>query len=661
MTMKKLLKAVVVLMLPMTAGVLVSCTKDLVPEVVTDDKPFTYDEYMDTSVRPGDDFFRYQYGKWLDDDQLQAMSTITMQKLSGIETEVLASSDDPAIVALRQLAMASETDDAADIALLKERIDRLSAITTQEELLEAFAQLHRWGYSPVVRLVAFAEQRRMGPYLTSELPSLVVIDAFNRKNEEMLANNLTAGCSWLAKLDISKERIAEIVANALAVEKIEMLAYDRGFNRMLRPQAPVTRAETRSASTACRQVCQLMGIGDLADQMQDSDDEEEGEAIEQLMGMLLEGSEESVAKMRDYLIAYVFTSDMFYIHTLSPSLQSIIRMRYAMLHAKYHMFHLQVEAFGPQNIHKERCAEIMEEFRSIFRERIDGLEWMSTTTKQAARKKLDSMLFFIGYPDEWNDEMTPVIEGNTLLEAVGSLRRHETTAIRKMVGKSITTNGWDFWCTYTSFTTFNATYSPNSNQLVILPAFLIAPVFDTSLSEATLYGTAVVFGHEMCHGFDAAGSQYDELGARRDWWTAADREAFQAKQQQLVDLWNQLEQYPGQAADGQKTLQENMADYGGVTLAIEAYSARLRQQGFSGEQFDAQFKKFWLAYGLPVALSDSERSVEALAEALTGDVHSAGHNRVNGIVRLFDDWYRLYDVQPTDKLYLAPADRVKIW
>lgn len=217
--MKKLLKAVVVLMLPMTAGVLVSCTKDLVPEVATDDKPFTYDEYMDTSVRPGDDFFRYQYGKWLEDDQLQAMSTITMQKLSGIETEVLANSDDPAIVALRQLATSGETDDAADMALLKERIDRLSAITTQEELLEAFAQLHQWGYSPVVRLVAFAEQRMMGPYLTSELPSLVVIDAFNRKNEEMLANNLTAGCSWLVKLDISKERIAEIVANALAVEK----------------------------------------------------------------------------------------------------------------------------------------------------------------------------------------------------------------------------------------------------------------------------------------------------------------------------------------------------------------------------------------------------------------------------------------------------------
>lgn len=104
-----------------------------------------------------------------------------------------------------------------------------------------------------------------------------------------------------------------------------------------------------------------------------------------------------------------------------------------------------------------------------------------------------------------------------------------------------------------------------------------------------------------------------------------------------------------------------MADYGGATLTLEAYSRRLRQQGFTGEQYDEQLKKFWLSYGIPVALSDSERSMETLKMLLSIDSHSAGHNRVNGIARLFDECYRLYDVKPTDKLYLAPEARVKIW
>ena len=151
------------------------------------------------------------------------------------------------------------------------------------------------------------------------------------------------------------------------------------------------------------------------------------------------------------------------------------------------------------------------------------------------------------------------------------------------------------------------------------------------------------------------------MGAERDWWLPADKAAFEAKQQQLITLWEQLEHYPGQPANGTFTLRENMADYGGVTLALEAYSRRLRQQGFWGEEFDNQIRKFWLAYGMPVSVFETERSIEALKESYLNDEHSAGHNRVNGIVRLFDDWYRLYDVKPTDKLYLAPEDRVKIW
>ena len=629
--------------------------------VVTDDKPFPYYQYMDTSVRPGDDFYRYQYGKWLDDSQLQSMATILSTKLQGIEAEVLKTSNDPVIAGVRQLAKASDADDSADMTLLKERIDYLASITTQEQLLAAFKQLHEWGYSPVVRLVPLGNARVIEPQFTSELPSVLVNEAFNSEKEENLSQPLQLICSKLSNFGFNDERIAEIGANALAVEKIEMKAYDNGFNRIIHPWTATTRTMTRGSSDVYVQVCQLMGIGDMADKVSESYEQEKGEAIEQLLNLLFEGSENSVAMMRDYMIEYVMGLDMMFIPRLMSPLPASYCMQFAMQYAKYHMFHLLVDALGTQNINKDRCAEIMEEFRSILRERIDNLDWMSDATKQAARKKLDNMSFLIGYPDKWHEEMTPVIDGTTLLNVVCNLRKQQAAAFRNLIGKSVDTHGWDSWYSFMSFTTVNASYNKTNNQLLIPPVFLIAPIFDLTQSEATLYGTASVFGHEMCHGFDAGGSEYDEMGYKRDWWTAEDKAAFKAKQQQLINLWNQLEQYPGQPADGVKTLRENMADYGGAMLAFEAYSRRLRQQGFTGEQYDEQLKKYWLSYGMPIAVIENERSVEMLKLQLLIDTHSAGHNRVNGIARLFDEWYRLYDVKPTDKLYLAPEERVKIW
>ena len=129
----------------------------------------------------------------------------------------------------------------------------------------------------------------------------------------------------------------------------------------------------------------------------------------------------------------------------------------------------------------------------------------------------------------------------------------------------------------------------------------------------------------------------------------------------MITLYNQLEAYPGQPANGEKTLNENMADLGGVTLALEAYKRRLKKQGFSGEQLDEQLRKFWLSYVMVIGADIYERNLDMLKWNYLHDSHSAGHNRINGIARLIDDWYRLYDVKPTDKLYLAPEDRVKIW
>ena len=647
-----------VLSCAMTTSVFTACSVEdnPAPEVVTDSKPFPYDQYMDTSVRPGDDFFRYQYGAWLDDAQKPSLNMIISQEMSNMELDWIINSDDPVLCAIRQLAGNAESDNAGRL-LLKARLDYLSAIQTQEQLLEAFAQLHKWGYTPLVRQVAFSDQRVIKGMLTTEYPSPYMKAAYHQKNEEEVASAMARICGFLADFGFSNERIEEIKARAEAVSLLEMKAYDRHINMIRKMQDPENHMSIRRAlSLTTQQACELMGMGDLADQMIENPDADDEAVIQQLLSILFDGTESSVAMMRDYMIAYVVSMDIAYFNQTADT-----RVSLAIQHAKYYKYRMEAEKVGLQNISKEKCTEMMEEFRSILIERIGNLDWMGNATKQAAQEKARMMDFYIGYPDKWNDEMTPKIEAGTLLEAVDELRLHEVALNRQIIGKTTAVAGWDYWCSFVTFTTYNAMYDSSNNQLIILPAFLTAPAFDFTLSESTLYATAFVFGHEMCHGFDAGGSKHDEVGAERDWWSPADKAAFESKQQQLITLWGQLEHYPGQPANGESTLKENMADFGGVTLALEAYSRRLHQQGFSGEDFDKQIRKFWLAYGMPVGVEERERSLDALKQSYTNDIHSAGHNRVNGIVRLFDDWYRLYDVKPTDKLYVAPEDRVKIW
>lgn len=655
---KMMMTLAAVLSCAMTTSVFTACSieDNPAPEVVTDSKPFPYDQYMDTSVRPGDDFFRYQYGAWLDNEQLPSLATMISQEMSKMELDWIINSNDPVLDAIRQLAGNAESDNAGRL-MLKARLDYLSAIQTQDQLLEAFAQLHKWGYTPLVRQVAFSDQRVIKGMLTTEYPSPYMKAAYHQKSEEEVTSAMARICGFLADFGFSNERIEEIKARAEAVSLLEMKAYDRHINMIRKMQNPENHMTIRRAlSLTTTQVCELMGMGDLADQMIENPDADDEAVIQQLLSILFDGTDSSVAMMRDYMIAYVVSMDIAYFNQTADT-----RVSLAIQHAKYYKYRKEAEKVGLQNISKEKCSEMMEEFRSILIERIGNLDWMGNATKQAAQEKARKMDFYIGYPDKWNDEMTPKIEASTLLEAVDELRLHEVAMYRQMLGKTTAVAGWDYWCSFVTFATYNAMYDSANNQLIILPAFLTSPAFDFTLSESTLYATAFVFGHEMCHGFDAGGSEHDEVGAERDWWSPADRAAFENKQQQLITLWGQLEHYPGQPANGEYTLRENMADFGGVTLALEAYSRRLHQQGFIGEEFDNQIRKFWLAYGMPVGVEERERSLDALKNSYTSDIHSAGHNRVNGIVRLFDDWYRLYDVKPTDKLYVAPEDRVKIW
>lgn len=657
--MKKTLWTVAATLIAVGMSTLISsCAQDVDnPIVVTDDKPFTYDQFIDESVRPGDDFFRYSLGKWLDNKDLDSPFTTTYSNLQNARDQILLESNDPVVSTVRQLISKSESDCTADMELLKSRIAMLSDITTQDDLLAAFSQLYKLGYMPVVRQICEPHQGIIAPILTSELPSPLLNEYMYYSDLEGLNSMIRHICDRLSIMGINNERIEEIYQHALSVEEMEFNTYDQLFNYYnLRMNLVQDMAHTRGVSSSIKTVCELMGIGDIADKIEYSN-----VYTKNLIDLLLAGTNESIATMRDYMIFYIMGHDSMFIPQITPGVSSYDRLYYAMNLAMYHMYRLQVEGYGKNNIQKEKCKEMMEEIRHILIERFDNLDWMSSSTKETAKKKALQMQFFIGYPDQWNDEFTPIIEETSLLEAVCSLRRQFAGFAHKLAGRKIQSNCWDYLCMFLPFKQICAYYFNSANIAIILPGYITAPMFDNDQSEAALYASSYAFAHEICHAFDSNGAEYDENGVKRSWWTDNDRTAFEKKQQQMIKLWGQLEHYPGQPEDGEKTLGENMADYGGITLALEAYTRRLKQQGFEGDEFDKQIKKFWLSYAVIMGADSFERDIDMLKWTSMYDVHSAPHSRINGIVRLFDNWYRLYDVKPTDKLYLAPDERVKIW
>ena len=207
--------------------------------------------------------------------------------------------------------------------------------------------------------------------------------------------------------------------------------------------------------------------------------------------------------------------------------------------------------------------------------------------------------------------------------------------------------------------TVNACYIPNFNSMNIFPAFLREPFYSDEAPDAYNYATYMVFGHEMTHGFDTIGSTFDKLGDKRSIWaSAADEQAFAQRASRLADYYSHFEIFPGEYADGENTLAENIADLGGVELALLALNNHLSQQGLTADGLRLEQRRFFYAYAnLYRAKYENGYALYARGE----DVHSLPKERVNGVVSNIDLWFDLFNVSEGDALYQAPADRIHIW
>lgn len=303
---------------------------------------------------------------------------------------------------------------------------------------------------------------------------------------------------------------------------------------------------------------------------------------------------------------------------------------------------------------KAQMEELVGQLKLAFRNRIERLPWMTPETKAKALEKLSLFKVKIGYPNTWRDYSALKLDPTDL---VANVRRSNEFRWAYAVGKLMRPVDPEEWSA--SPQTVNAYYSATRNEIVFPAGILQAPFFDPNADIAINYGgIGGVIGHEMTHGFDDQGRKSDGHGVLTDWWLPADTAKFQAEAAKYGAQFDSYSVAPGVNVNGALTMGENIADLGGLLLALDAYRASLRGQpapvldGFTGDQrVFLGWAQVWRAKARP----------DALRRQATSNVHSPARFRIDGPMRNVDAWYDAWDVKPGDKLYLKPEDRVRIW
>jgi putative endopeptidase len=303
---------------------------------------------------------------------------------------------------------------------------------------------------------------------------------------------------------------------------------------------------------------------------------------------------------------------------------------------------------------KQAMETLVENLRKGYAQHIANVSWMTAETKKVALEKLAAFRPKIGYPNKWRDYSKLEVKAG---DAFGNQQRAQVFGWQRQVDRLNKPTDRDEWGMTPQ--TINAYYNPVFNEVVFPAAILQPPFFDPNAAAAVNYGAiGGIIGHEMGHGFDDQGAKSDAKGVLRTWWKSEDVEAFKNRTEALADQYSAFEPLPGLHVNGHLTLGENIGDLGGVSIARDAYVISLNGApapsagGFSAEQL------FFM--GWAQAWRELNRD-EALRNQVMTDPHSPGENRVNGVVRNIDAWYAAFQVQPADKLFLAPDKRVRIW
>ena len=305
---------------------------------------------------------------------------------------------------------------------------------------------------------------------------------------------------------------------------------------------------------------------------------------------------------------------------------------------------------------KERMVKLVKNLQIALGERIAAQDWMDDSTKVNALLKLNTFYVKVGYPDKWIDMTKLQIDPTKSLfdNQLAVLKFWNDYSIEHTAGKPVDIDDW-----YMTPQTVNAYYNPTTNEICFPAGILQVPFFDMTADDAFNYGAiGVVIGHEMTHGFDDQGRQFDKDGNMHDWWKESDGKNFTERTDKYADFFSAIKVLPDLNANGRLTLGENLADHGGLQVAYAAYKNATKNNplpvinGFTADQ------RFFLAYAGVWAGNMTE---EAIRQQTKSDPHSLGRWRVNGALPHIDAWYEAFGIKEGDKMYIPQSQRLQLW
>ena len=305
---------------------------------------------------------------------------------------------------------------------------------------------------------------------------------------------------------------------------------------------------------------------------------------------------------------------------------------------------------------KKMMETLVKNLQISLGQRIDAQTWMSDTTKAAAHEKLDKFYVKIGYPNKWTDYSKLNIDPTkSFYENVMACRKFRNDKeIEEKAGKPVDKDEW-----FMTPQTVNAYYNPTTNEICFPAGILQYPFFDPKADEAFNYGAiGVVIGHEMTHGFDDQGRQYDASGNLKDWWTANDAAGFNKRADMYADFFSNIKVLPDLNANGRFTLGENLADHGGLMVSYNAFKNATAKKPLKNKDGFTPEQRFFLAYAGVWGQNITEKEIR---NRVKNDPHALGEWRVNGALPHINAWYEAFGVKKGDKMYIPESERLELW
>jgi len=671
------MKKILFLMIPLM--MLASCGTDKQAKV-----PAIDPTDMDLTVAPGEDFYLYCNGGWMQKNPLkpeyarygafdvvgennQIRLNDLFKEMATMET--VKGSVDQKISDLYKQGLDSTRLNAEGGAPLKKYLDQIYAVTDKAGIVDLVAEMHLSGESSFFGTgvesdlmdsnmqILYMGQGGLGignrdyyidpanaeikegyrAFLAKVFTLSGIADPQKAADNALSVEDVLAQISWSSVENRDYNKIYNPMSTAQIAAAFKGFDFDAYFKAMGIPAQDKVIVQQPSFFEGFGKLFESTSVDVLKDY---------------IAGQLIQGACSSMSD--DYYAASFdfFSRQMSGVTEQRPRWKRAMSVPNSILGEA--VGKMYVEKYFPE-AYKARVLELVNNLRAAFSDHIDALDWMGEETKAYAHDKLDNFTVKIGYPDKWKDYSTLEVDPElSYLENLRAASKWYVADNFSKLGKPTDKTEWGM-----SPQTVNAYYNPTTNEICFPAAILQPPFFNPDADDAVNYGAiGVVICHEMTHGFDDQGRLFDKNGNMTNWWTEADDAAFKAKAEILAAQFDAVEVLPGLNADGHLCLGENIADHGGVSIAYSALQKSFGDShpepidGFTAEQ------RFFLGYGHVWAANITD---EEIARRTKLDVHSIGRNRVNVTLRNFDTFFEAFGIKEGDPMFRPESERVHIW